>query len=71
MYQVITENNDYSTTLARDAADVAVTWKNNGLEPKLWVVAEVNERIVTLEVIITSKRKTAKALSDAASAQLN
>ena len=55
-------NRSYSSANAADAADVAVTWKQQGHDPKLYRIT-VTDQVQTEEVEITGKRATAKALA--------
>lgn len=63
-YQVFAGQKEYSSSNAAKAADVAVTWKINGLSPNLWKVTG-KESVTTTKVEITTKAATAKALTTA------
>jgi len=54
-------NRSYQSNSAAEVADVAVTWKRQGHEPKAYAIL-VGDRIETREAEITTKRATAKAL---------
>lgn len=64
-YQVFaTGQKEYRSTSAAKAADIAVTWKKNGLSTKLWKVTG-KDSVTATKVEITTKSATAKALASA------
>ena len=67
-YQVYANGDKkYATTSAKKAADVAVTWRQNGLNPRLWTVTGGIGPITTRSIAITTKAATAKAACHAES----
>jgi hypothetical protein len=65
-YQVIAnDSREYTTTSARSAARVAVTWQKRNLGPKLWAVVDRADGVRCLPVAIAATM-TATAQSLAA-----
>lgn len=63
-YEINTDDRSYSTSKARDAAEVACNWKRRGMAPVAYVVR--NEDMLTIETAdITTVAVTAQRLAHA------
>jgi hypothetical protein len=66
MYEVNAKaNKSFRDASAKKVAEVAVTWKKNGYEPKAYAISEVDGKITVAEAAVTTITATAKALSNA------
>ncbi len=66
MYEVNAKaNKSFRDASAKKVAEVAVTWKKNGYEPKAYAISEVDGKITVAEAAVTTIAATAKALSNA------
>lgn len=62
MYSINTTGKSFETKNARKAAEVAISWKNRGMEPKAWVGNIGPNGYEASEVAITTTKQTAAAM---------